>query len=146
LKLRDKMPELTGATKWLNSAEFNNSELTRSKLILIHFWSVSCDLCKRSIPRIQQLRNKYKDDLTVIAVHMPRNQKDLDMDLIQQTAVSYNMTEPIFIDGEEKLTKAFNNRQVPSFYLFDNQRSLRFMQKGSGNIQMLKNRLERLLK
>ncbi|MFA1818724.1 redoxin family protein [Virgibacillus oceani] len=146
MKLRDKMPELTGATKWLNSVETNREELIESKLILIHFWSVSCDLCKRSIPRIQLLKTKYKDDLTVIAVHMPRSQKDLDVDLIQQTAESHSITEPIFIDGDEKLTKAFGNRQVPSYYLFDDQKSLRYMQKGSGNIQMLKNRLERLLK
>ena len=146
MKLRDEMPELTGATKWVNNLGVNKEELIGSKPKIIHFWSVSCDLCKRSIPRIQQLRTKYKDDLTVIAVHMPRSQKDLDVDLIQQTAASYSMTEPIFIDGEEKLTKAFSNRQVPSFYLFDDQGSLRYIQKGSGNVQMLKNRLEKLLK
>lgn len=145
MKLRDELPALTGATAWLNSREIKKDELIGNKPVLIHFWSVSCDLCKRSIPRIQKLRNIYKDDLAVIAVHMPRSEKDLDMDLIKQTAAN-KMTEPVFVDGEEKLTKAFANRQVPSFYLFDAGGSLRYLQKGSGNVQMLKNRLERLVK
>jgi thiol-disulfide isomerase/thioredoxin len=145
LKLRDKMPELTGATEWLNSAEINKKELIGNKPTLIHFWSVSCDLCKRSMPRVQQIRKKYMDDLTVIAVHMPRSKKDLNVNLIQKKAAAYSITEPICIDGEEKLTREFNNLQVPSFFLFDDQGILRYMQKGSGNVNMLKNRLERLL-
>lgn len=146
MKLRDKLPELTGATDWLNSNEIRREDLIGRKAVLIHFWSVSCELCKRSIPRVQRLKDLYKDDLVVIGVHMPRSAKDLDTDLIRRTVKTYNMKEPIYIDGEEKLTKAFGNRQVPSFYLFDDQGSLRYFQKGSGNVQMLKNRLERLLK
>ncbi|GAB3808812.1 redoxin domain-containing protein [Virgibacillus kimchii] len=146
MKLRERIPELAGATQWLNSNEIHREELIGSKPVLIHFWSVSCDLCKRSIPRVQQLRDKYKDELVVIAVHMPRSKEDLDLNLIKETAASHSMTEPIYVDGEEKLTKTFSNRQVPSFYLFDGQGTLRYIQKGSGSVHMLKNRLERLLK
>lgn len=45
MKLREQMPELVGATTWLNG-EVTKAELVGKKPTLIHFWSVSCHLCK----------------------------------------------------------------------------------------------------
>ena len=43
MKLRTPMPDLTGATTWLNG-EVSTSDLVGEKPTLIHFWSVSCGL------------------------------------------------------------------------------------------------------
>ena len=82
MKLREQMPELDGATAWLNG-EKTKAELVGEKPTLIHFWSVSCYLCKESMPDVNEFRDRFKEDLNVVAVHMPRSEDDLDMDLIK---------------------------------------------------------------
>ncbi len=84
LKLRSQMPELEGATTWFNG-DVTKSDIIGQKPTLIHFWSISCGLCKEAMPNVNEFRDKYKDQLNVIAVHMPRSEKDLDLDEIKKS-------------------------------------------------------------
>ncbi len=83
MKLREQMPELTGATSWIND-ELTKEDLVGDKATLIHFWSASCHLCKEAMPEVNDLRDEYEDQLNVAAVHMPRSEDDLDMVLLRQ--------------------------------------------------------------
>ncbi len=143
MKLREEMPELTGATEWINE-EVTKDELS-GKATLIHFWSVSCHLCKEAMPEINELRDEYDDDLNVIAVHMPRSEDDLDIGVIRSMAMGHDITQPIFVDSEHKLTEAFENKYVPAYYVFDEEGKLRHFQAGGSGMKMLKKRLNRVL-
>lgn len=144
MRLRTPMPEFNGATAWLNG-EVTREDLVGSKPTLIHFWSISCRLCKDAMPNINEFKENYKDQLNVIAVHMPRSEKDLDLDEIKKQAEQHNITQPIFIDNEHKLTDAFENQYVPSYYVFDSEGLLRHYQAGGGGIKMLTKRVNRVL-
>ncbi|WML31961.1 TlpA disulfide reductase family protein [Neobacillus sp. OS1-32] len=144
MKLREPMPELTGAAEWLNG------QLTREKLVgekptLIHFWSISCHLCKEAMPQVNQFRDQYKDKLNVVAVHMPRSENDLNIEEIKKTAAEYGITQPIFVDSEHKLTDAFENQYVPAYYVFDKDGLLRHFQAGGSGMKMLEKRVNRVL-
>lgn len=143
MKLREQMPELTGATEWINE------EVTKDDLIgkptLIHFWSVSCYLCKEAMPEINDLRDEYDDELNVVAVHMPRSEDDLDLGVIRSMAMGHDITQPIFVDSEHKLTDAFENKYVPAYYVFDAEGNLRHFQAGGSGMNMLKKRINRVL-
>ncbi|WP_226680806.1 redoxin domain-containing protein [Sutcliffiella horikoshii] len=143
MKLREQMPELTGATEWINE-EITMDEL-QGKATLIHFWSVSCHLCKEAMPEINELRDEYDDDLNVIAVHMPRSEDDLDIGVIRSMAMGHDITQPIFVDSEHKLTEAFENKYVPAYYVFDEEGKLRHFQAGGSGMKMLKKRINRVL-
>ncbi|MGD6775703.1 MULTISPECIES: TlpA disulfide reductase family protein [Bacillaceae] len=143
MKLREQMPELTGATEWINE-EVTMDEL-KGKATLIHFWSVSCHLCKEAMPEINELRDEYDDDLNVIAVHMPRSEDDLDIGVIRSMAMGHDITQPIFVDSEHKLTEAFENKYVPAYYVFDEEGKLRHFQAGGSGMKMLKKRINRVL-
>ncbi|ART76023.1 TlpA disulfide reductase family protein [Sutcliffiella horikoshii] len=143
MKLREQMPELTGATEWINE-EITMDEL-KGKATLIHFWSVSCHLCKEAMPEINELRDEYDDDLNVIAVHMPRSEDDLDIGVIRSMAMGHDITQPIFVDSEHKLTEAFENKYVPAYYVFDEEGKLRHFQAGGSGMKMLKKRINRVL-
>jgi thiol-disulfide isomerase/thioredoxin len=143
MKLREQMPELTGATEWINE-EVTKDELV-GKATLIHFWSVSCHLCKEAMPEINELRDEYDDELNVIAVHMPRSEDDLDIGVIRSMAMGHDITQPIFVDSEHKLTEAFENKYVPAYYVFDEEGNLRHFQAGGSGMKMLKKRINRVL-
>ncbi|WP_078595410.1 redoxin domain-containing protein [Evansella clarkii] len=144
MKLRTPMPELEGATTWFNG-EVSKSDLMGGKPTLIHFWSISCGLCKEAMPDVNEFRDKYKDKLNVIAVHMPRSEKDLDLDEIKKVADEHDIVQPIFVDNQHKLTDAFDNQYVPSYYVFDEEGQLRHFQAGGGGMKMLTKRVNRVL-
>ncbi len=144
MKLRAEMPELTGATAWLNG-EVTKEQLIGEKPTLIHFWSISCHLCKEAMPNVNVFRDQYKDRLNVIAVHMPRSEKDLDLDEIKAVAAEHDITQPIFIDSDLKLNESFENQYVPAYYVFDKTGVLRHFQAGGSGMKMLEKRVNRVL-
>jgi thiol-disulfide isomerase/thioredoxin len=144
VKLREPMPELTGATATLNG-DVSRDELIGEKPTLIHFWSVSCHLCKEVMPQVNEFRDRYKEKLHMVSVHMPRSEYDLDIELVKKIAEKYGITQPIFVDNEHKIADAFENRYVPSYYVFDVEGKLRHFQAGSGGMNMLEKHVNRVL-
>ncbi|PIC81532.1 thiol-disulfide oxidoreductase [Sporosarcina sp. P18a] len=144
MKLREQMPELQGATTWLNG-ETSKSELVGEKPTLIHFWSVSCHMCKEAMPDVNNFRDRYKEELNVVAVHMPRSEDDVDLEQIKEVAAEHDITQPIFVDSELKLNDAFENQYVPAYYVFDKDGQLRHFQAGGSGMKMLEKRVNRVL-
>ncbi|MDQ0350442.1 thiol-disulfide isomerase/thioredoxin [Alkalibacillus filiformis] len=144
MKLRTPMPEITGATEWING-EVTREDLVGDKPTLFHFWSVSCGMCKEAMPQVNEFRDDYSDELNVIAVHMPRSEKDLDLDQVKEVAEEHGITQPIFVDSEHKLTDAFENQYVPAYYVFDAEGNLRHFQAGGSGMKMLTKRVNRVL-
>lgn len=144
MKLREEMPELQGEAAWLNG-EVTRDQLVGDKPTLIHFWSMSCHLCKEAMPKVNEFRDDYKDQLNVVAVHMPRSPKELDVDDVKQVAEEHGISQPIFVDNEHKLTDAFQNEYVPAYYVFDAEGKLRHFQAGGGGMKMLTKRVNRVL-
>ena len=125
--------------------KLSKEELIGEKPTLIHFWSVSCHLCKEAMPQVNEFRDQYKDKLNVVAVHMPRSEKDLDLEEIKEVAAEHDITQPIFVDSEMKLTDIFENQYVPAYYVFDKEGQLRHFQAGGGGMKMLEKRVNRVL-
>lgn len=144
MRLRQPMPEISGATQWVNG-EFTRGQLVGEKPTLIHFWSTSCHLCKVAMPSVNELRDKYKGQLNVMSVHMPRSEKDKNMEEIKQVAEEHQITQPIFVDDDLELTEAFENQYVPAYYLFDRNGLLRHFQAGGSGLKMLEKRVIRVL-
>jgi thiol-disulfide isomerase/thioredoxin len=144
MKLREHMPELIGATEWLNGS-VTKEELVGEKPTLIHFWSISCHLCKEAMPQVNQFRDQFKEKLNVVAVHMPRSENDLNIEEIKNVAAEHGITQPIFVDSEHKLTEVFENQYVPAYYVFDRNGLLRHFQAGGSGMKMLEKRVNRVL-
>ena len=144
MRLRTEMPELAGVTEWVNG-EVSKEDL-KGKPVLVHFWSISCGLCKKSLPDVNELREKYKEqDLQVIGVHMPRSEKDTEIGPVKETIEKYELKHPQAIDNEHNVVDAFENEFVPSFYLFDRDGLLRHRSAGEKALSMLQGPLARVL-
>ncbi|MFX3624051.1 MAG: TlpA disulfide reductase family protein [Ectobacillus sp.] len=144
MKLREPMPALEGATVVLNG-EVSREGLIGDRPTLIHFWSVSCHLCKEAMPSINQFRDEYKDKLNVVSIHMPRSEADLDLEKVKQTAAEHGITQPTLVDNNHTITDAFENKYVPAYYVFDKSGILRHYQAGGSGMQMLTKRVNRVL-
>jgi thiol-disulfide isomerase/thioredoxin len=142
------MPSLEGATDWLTGSAEESVKDAEGRPLLIHFWSVSCGMCKDNLPRVTEWREKYRDaGLKVIAIHMPRYPEDTNVDAVREIAGKYEITDPLAVDNEHKLREAFQNEQgyVPAYYLFDEQHKLKSFAAGEYGVKVIGPAIERML-
>jgi thiol-disulfide isomerase/thioredoxin len=144
MRLKDPIPNLDGASLWLNG-RVTKKELLNGKPTLIHFWSVSCSTCKDTMPKVNQLCEIYRDKLNVLSVHMPLSKNDVNIEQIKKIARIHHITHPIYVDNSTILSDRMNNQYVPSYYLFDRNGLLRHVHSGGGGIKTLEKRIQRVL-
>lgn len=148
MRIGTEMPKLDGATEWFGSTQAHAEEEIKGHPTLVHFWSVSCEMCKENLPRVAEWRDKlHADGLRVIAIHMPRYEADTDVESVHDAVAEYNITEPCAIDNQHKLRDAFQNEQgyVPAYYLFDADGKLKSFAAGERGFSMVSAALDRIL-
>jgi len=146
LRMKSPMPDLDGATEWINADQPDVKELI-GKPTLIYFWSVSCDVCHNNIPKLEEWRQKYiPQGLQMVSIHSPRQKADLFEDKVREVKKEYQITEPLAVDNRHVLLKAFQNEFFPAFFLYDSKGKLIRRASGNTGISLLAPILERYLK
>lgn len=148
MRIGTEMPKLEGATEWAVGSQEEAEKLKNGGPTLIHFWSVSCGLCKENMPRVNELREtKREQGLSVIAVHLPRYETDTNTDAVKEAIAKHNITEPCAIDNLHKLKDTFQNEHgyVPAYYLFDAEGKLKAFGAGEKGLNFVMPALERIL-
>lgn len=140
------MPELSGATAWLNSPPLNRKAL-RGKVVLIDFWTYSCINCLRALPYVESWAQKYKDaGLVVIGVHTPEFAFEKDRANVEKAVKDLKITYPVAIDSEYNIWRAFNNEYWPAHYFIDGQGRIRHHHFGEGEYDESERVIQELLK
>ncbi|MFJ7825115.1 TlpA family protein disulfide reductase [Psychrobacillus sp. NPDC096623] len=144
MKLRTKIPSFPSDNNWINGP-INNEKLAGQKPVLVYFWSVSCPSCGGAYKYISQWKAKYGEFFNLVGIHMPRSKEDLQEQRIVEAIQKGRMKDSIYLDHALVMTKQFQNRIVPSFYLFDKKGLLRHIQSGENGMMMLEKRLLMLI-
>ncbi|MGY4689656.1 TlpA family protein disulfide reductase [Salibacterium sp. K-3] len=138
------LPRFTGDEIWLNES-WTNREGTDGHPIFVHFWSLSCSHCANAMPSLNRLLHHYRSTLDILSVHMPRSAKDKDVNKVKQKAAALGVTHALLVDQDRKVSDAFRNEYVPSYYLFRPDGVLFHTQSGDSGIRLLKKKIDRLL-
>jgi thiol-disulfide isomerase/thioredoxin len=147
MRIGDPIPALDGATTWFNGSHEDTLGHIEGKPTLVHFWAVSCGICKDKMPQVHELIRKFEPlGLRSIAVHMPRYEADTDLDTVNQAIKDNNINEPTAVDSLHKLKDAFQNEQgwVPVYYLFDADGKLKTRAAGEFGVGVLQMALEKM--
>lgn len=144
MHLKEEMPVFTSQGLWINE-ELKTDDLIGGKPTLIHFWSISCHLCKLEMPLLNELRETFQKKINVVAVHIPRSSNDQDITKIKEVVKEHHMTQSIFLDQDLTLADAYENEYVPAYYLFDKKGKLRHFQAGARGMDLLTKRIKRIL-
>ncbi len=148
MRIGTEMPKLDGATEWFGATQAHAEEESKGHPTLVHFWSVSCGICKDNMPQVAQWREQKRESgLRVIAVHMPRYEADTDVEAVREAISKYNITEPCAVDNQHKLRDAFQNADgyVPAYYLFDAEGKLKSFAAGERGFSMVSAALDRMM-
>lgn len=141
------MPRFDGATEWLNELTVSPEDYVAGSPALVYFWATSCGICKENMPKLHELKERFKDQgLKTVAVHMPRYEADTDLEKVKAAIAEHHIDDPCAIDNQHKLKDAFLNEQgwVPVYYLFDAEGKLKSRAAGEFGVGVLTTALERM--
>ncbi|HYP13806.1 MAG TPA: thioredoxin family protein [Bryobacteraceae bacterium] len=141
-----RMPDLDGATAWLNSAALSRKSL-RGKVVLVNFWTYSCINSLRELPYMKAWAAKYKDaGLVVIGVHSPEFGFEKDQTHVKKAVSDFNLGYPIPIDSDQSIWRAFRNEYWPANYFVDARGRIRHHRFGEGEYVQSERVIQTLLK
>ena len=145
LPVEGKLPELSGATAWLNSTPLTAQSL-RGKVVLIDFWTFACINCQRALPHVRAWAEKYKDQgLVVIGVHAPEFAFERKAENVKRAVADLGLAFPIAIDNDFAIWRSFSNRYWPANYFVDAQGRIRFHHFGEGEYERSEQVIRQLL-
>ena len=147
LRMDTPLPSLEGGTDWFNSPQPITNEDLKGHPVLIHYWSISCGICKESLPDVNRWVDQFKEDgLKIVSVHMPRQESDTNVDAVKEAIDEWEVKQPCVVDNWHEITNRFENKYVPAYYLFDLEHKLRHFQAGEKAVKMVEPVIERVLK
>jgi cytochrome c biogenesis protein CcdA/thiol-disulfide isomerase/thioredoxin len=130
-----QMPDISGATAWINSPALTSASL-RGKVVLIDFWTYSCINCLRTLPYIKAWNEKYKDSgLVVIGVHTPEFPFEKDEANVRKAVKDLGITYPVAMDNDYRIWRNFSNEYWPAHYFVDAAGHVRYHHFGEGNYE-----------
>lgn len=127
------MPELSGATGWLNSPPLTRASL-KGKVVLVEFWTFECINCRHVLPYVKEWAAKYKDKgLVVVSVHTPELPAERVRANLEKAIKELGIVFPVAIDNSNAVWNAYHNEYWPAYYFVDRNGHVRGHYFGEGN-------------
>lgn len=134
LQIGTKAPDFT--LKALDGKQVKLSDY-KGKPVIINFWASWCPACKAEMPDFEKTYQAYKDKgLVILAVDV--GEPVVSVESFRQ---KYNLTFPILIDENSRVTRLYQVIPLPSTYFVDAQGVIR----SKGLSQLLPDQLKQHL-
>jgi thiol-disulfide isomerase/thioredoxin len=121
IKVGDQFPDL-------DKFEFEGKlpDQWKGKIVIVDFWASWCGPCKASFPVMEQLHKDYgSKGLVLIGVNVDENATAMD-DFLKKHPVSFAIVH----DAAKKLVATANIATMPTSFVLDGERRVRFMHSG----------------
>jgi peroxiredoxin len=101
------------------------NELT-GDVVLVNFWASWCGPCRKELPKLEEIHQKYKDmGVTILGINIDEN-KELSQRLLKDITVNF----PILYDHTNKVSEPYNIEAMPSTFIIDKSGNFRFKHLG----------------
>jgi hypothetical protein len=145
LPVEGLLPDLDGATAWLNSAPLTPQGL-RGRVVVVQFCTFSCVNWLRTLPYVKAWAGKYREArLVVIGVHSPEFGFEHDLDKVRTALAGMGVGYPIALDNAFAVWRAFDNAYWPALYFVDAQGRLRHHHFGEEDYERSEQVIQQLL-
>ncbi|WP_404459354.1 TlpA family protein disulfide reductase [Oceanobacillus kapialis] len=111
----DKAPAFNLET--LNGDKLQLADLQGKKVIL-NFWATWCPPCKEEMPEMQDIHEKYGDEVEVVAVNMTSTEAS-GIEDVQTFNEEYAYTYTMPLDEDGNISKAYKVFNVPTTYFIN---------------------------
>ena len=145
LPVEGDLPDLHGATAWLNSDPLTRKAL-RGQVVLFDICTYSCINWRRSLPYVRAWNERYKEHgLVVIGVHSPEFAFEHDVENVKQALDGMKVSYPMAIDNDYAIWNALSNQFWPALYLADAKGHIRYHKFGEGDYEQSEAVIQQLL-
>lgn len=101
----------------------------RGKVVYVDFWASWCGPCRKSMPVLEEIRTKYKDQgFEVVAINVDESTDDA-LRFLSKYPVSY----PILLDPQGKTPALYKVEGMPTAYIVDKAGVIRYVHTGFQN-------------
>ena len=99
----------------------------RGSAVLVNFWSVSCNICLRDMPRLSALHEGL-EHFTVIGVAAPYDPPPAVMETVNRLQPVY----PVALDVQGEIARAFGGvDSTPTSFLIDRDGNIQYTERGA---------------
>jgi len=87
----------------------------RGKVVFVDFFATWCPPCRQSIPAVESLYNKYKDNPNVVFLGINVGEDEQKVkDFIKESGITYKV-----LLGDKNVMASYKIRSIPSFFVID---------------------------
>jgi thiol-disulfide isomerase/thioredoxin len=145
LPIEGTLPDLDGATQWLNSEPLTPTGL-RGKVVLVQFCTFSCVNWLRTLPYVRAWAEKYRGDgLVVIGAHSPEFSFEHEVEKVRRALARMGVDYPIAMDNDFAVWRAFGNQAWPALYFVDAEGRIRHHRFGEEDYERSERVIQQLL-
>lgn len=91
----------------------------RGKVVLVNFWATWCPPCRKEMPDLETLYQRFRDQgLVVLAI------SDEDASKVKPFIAEHNFTYPILLDPGRKVNELFHIAGIPRSFIYDREGNL----------------------
>ncbi len=92
----------------------------KGKVVLVNFWATWCPPCRKEMPDLEALYNRYKDQGFVILAISEDEETNKVAPFIAERKISY----PILLDPGQKVNNLFQVEGIPKSFVYDREGKL----------------------
>jgi peroxiredoxin len=119
LELHDRIVQFTGFELTALDGRTYGLESLRGKIVLLNFWATWCPPCRREMPDMEKLYQRFSSKgLVVLAVSDEKRQT------VEDFLKKQNYTFPVLLDDGRTLNTAFGIEGIPNSFLFNREGKL----------------------
>ena len=127
-QLRAAMAQLEAADQLRQKADFTLTDLQgkswtlselRGRVVLVNFWATWCPPCRKEMPDLEALYNRFKDQgLVILAI------SDEEASKVQPFISERKITYPVLLDPERKVNELFQVDGIPKSFVYNREGKL----------------------
>ena len=98
----------------------------RGRVVLVNFWATWCAPCRKEMPHLNRLYEKYRaSGFVLLGVNV-----DDDTSKAAAVATQLGLTFPVLLDSEKKASRLYDLNAMPSTVLVDRDGRVRYVHRG----------------
>ena len=98
----------------------------RGKVVLVNFWATWCGPCRKEMPHLNRIAEKYRaSGLVLLGVNV-----DDDARNAAETAAKLGVKFPVLLDTDKKVSRLYDLNSMPSTLVIDRNGRVRFLHRG----------------
>ena len=147
---RGKGPDTAGVSVGSKAPNFSLIDLSgqkvelkdfKGKAVLVNFWATWCFPCREEMDDLKASYDKYRDKgMVIIGINIKESKN-----VVKKMTDSFNITYPILLDSDGKISEAYNIFGVPSSFFIDKDGIIKDVVLGEMTEDMIVEKIDKLV-